>query len=96
MYHRAYNLTYGHLHIYSVRTYLKSQLNTNMTELVRFAHSLIHIKFIVIIGERDTLSRSSMENAISIYIYIYKYARHTLVARFWGHIMWEELSVSHF
>ena len=26
-----------------------------------------------IIGERDTLSRSSMENAIRIYIYIYIY-----------------------
>ena len=55
-------------------------------------------------SERDTLSRSSMENAIRIYIYIYIYVRHvymwyvrhTFVARSWGDIMWEELSVSHF
>ena len=52
-----------------------------------------------IIGERakrDTLSRSSMENVIRIYIYIYRYVRHSLVARSWGDVMWEELSVSHF
>ena len=49
-------------------------------------------------SERDTLSRSSMENAIRIYIYIYmyRYVRHTLVARSCGYVMWEELSVSHF
>ena len=49
-------------------------------------------------SERDTLSRSSMENAIRtyIYIYIYRYVRHTFVARSWGDVMWEELSVSHF
>ena len=47
-------------------------------------------------SERDTLSRSSMENAIHIYIYIYRYVRHTFVARSWGDVMWEELSVSHF
>ena len=47
-------------------------------------------------------SRSSMENAIRIYIYIYiyiylyRYVTHTLVARPWGDVMWEELSVSHF
>ena len=41
-------------------------------------------------------SRSSMENAIRIYIYIYRYVRHTFVARSWGDVMWEELSVSHF
>ena len=35
-----HNLTYDHIHIY-IRTYLKSQLNTNKTELVRFARSLI-------------------------------------------------------
>ena len=45
-----------------------------------------------LIGERDTLSRSSMENAIRIYIYIYRYVRHTLVARSWDDVMWEELS----
>ena len=47
-------------------------------------------------SERDTLSRSSMKNAIRIYTYIYRYVRHTLVARSWGDVMWEELSVSHF
>ena len=49
-------------------------------------------------SERDTLSRSSMENAIRIYIYIYiyRYVRHTFVARSWGDVMWEELSVCHF
>ena len=49
-------------------------------------------------SERDTLSRSSMENAIRIYIYIYiyRYVRHTFVARSWGDVMWEELSISHF
>ena len=53
-------------------------------------------------SERDTLSRSSLENAICIYIciyidiYIYRYVRHTLVALSWGYVMWEELSVSHF
>ena len=41
---------------------------------------------------RDKLSRSSMENAIRIYIYmyIYRYVRHTFVARSWGDVMWEE------
>ena len=47
-------------------------------------------------SERDTLSRISMENAIRIYIYIYRYVRHTLVARSWGDVIWEELSDSHF
>ena len=49
-------------------------------------------------SEQDTLSHSSMENAIRIYIYIYiyRYVRLTLVARSWGYAMWEELSVSHF
>ena len=51
-------------------------------------------------SERDTLSRSLMENAIRIYIYIYiyiyRYVRHTFVARSWGDVMWEELSGSHF
>ena len=51
-------------------------------------------------SERDTLSRSSMENAIRIYIYIYiyiyRYVRHTFVARSCGDVMWEELSASHF
>ena len=28
--------------------------------------------------------------------YIYRYVRHTFVARSWGDVMWEELSVSHF
>ena len=52
----------------------------------------------ILIGERDTFSRSSMKNAIRIYIYIYiyRYVRHTLVARSWGDIMWEEFSVSYF
>ena len=45
-------------------------------------------------SERDTLSRSSMENAIRIYIY--RYVRLTFMARSWGYVMWEELSVSHF
>ena len=31
---------------------------------------------------------------ISSKIYIYIYVRHTLVARSWGYVMWEELSVS--
>ena len=44
-YHRACacNLTYRHIYVYIyiyIHTYLKSQLNTNMTELARFAHSL--------------------------------------------------------
>ena len=30
------------------------------------------------------------------YIYIYRYVRHSFVARSWGDVMWEELSVSHF
>ena len=30
------------------------------------------------------------------YIYIDRYVRHTLVARSWRYVMWEELSVSHF
>ena len=47
-------------------------------------------------SERDTLSLSSMKNAIRIYIYIYRYVKHTLVARSWGDVMWEELSDSHF
>ena len=49
-------------------------------------------------SERDTLSLSSMKNAIRIYIYIYiyRYVRHTLVARSRGDVMWEELSDSHF
>ena len=41
-------------------------------------------------------SCSSMKNTIRIYIYIYRYVRHTLVARSLGDVMWEELSVSHF
>ena len=43
-------------------------------------------------------SRSSMQKAIRIYIYlyIYRYVRQTFVARSWGDVMWEELSVSHF
>ena len=49
-------------------------------------------------SERDTLSRSSMENAIRIYIYIYvyRYVRHTFAAQSWGDVMWEELCFSHF
>ena len=47
-------------------------------------------------SERNTLCRSLMENKIRIYIYIYIYIRHTLVARSWGYVMWEELSVSQF
>ena len=31
-----------------------------------------------------------------LYIYIYRYVRHTLVARSWGDVMWEELSDNHF
>ena len=49
-------------------------------------------------SERDTLSNSSMENVIRIYIYMYidRYVRHTFVARSWGDVMCEELSVSLF
>ena len=39
--------TYIYTYIY-IRTYLKSQLNTNMTELARFARSLISHKLTVI------------------------------------------------
>ena len=31
-----------------------------------------------------------------VYTYIYRYVKHTFVARSWGDAMWEELSVSHF
>ena len=31
-----------------------------------------------------------------VYTYIYRYVKHTFVARSWGNVMWEELSVSHF
>ena len=60
-------------------------------------HAYLHIYYKYLVSERserDTLSRSSMEKAI--HIYIYRYVRHTLVARSWGYVMWEELSVSHF
>ena len=41
---RIHNLTYDHIHIYIyIRTYLKSQLNMNKTELARFARSLISL-----------------------------------------------------
>ena len=37
-----------------------------------------------------------LQSKFLVNIYIYRYVRHTFVARSWGDVMWEEFSVSHF
>ena len=73
--------TYIYIYIY-IRTYLKSQLNTNMTELACFARSLI----------RGVQIRAG---AVRIYIYVWRYiCRNSSACHVY--VMWAELGHSHF
>ena len=93
-------MLYEHMTSYSLYSIITGSGTQQVNFMEKFCVKAgISCRFILFVSERserDTLSRSSMENAIRIYIYIYRHVRHTFVARPWGDVMWEELSVSHF